>query len=278
MKKNKKLLMYFLAINSLFTVNAAAKVDTTIKYDKLYGNILKNLDTGKSNDENYKIIENALSKRNKELKDLYAQSDYIVKPEFLEWQIFFSGFYTEKNGGDNTSSNAKYSSDPENGDGSGGQFKPYMTPDEPKVIDLGMNIPMKMVNVTPISINPGAVTAPSIFDVSANVTLPTAPAVVNLDLPAFSPTAPVVSQPTIFTPPALDKISTGFGQGSPVGFNPQINVIIGNASVTPNSGTTTITTLGSSQFSVAGSNFTWVGYNEPIKQATGTQTGQVAVG
>ena len=35
MKKNKKLLMYFLAINSLFTVNAAAKVDTTIKYDKL---------------------------------------------------------------------------------------------------------------------------------------------------------------------------------------------------------------------------------------------------
>ncbi len=96
MKKNKKLLMYFLAMNSLFTLNAASGADAPLKYDKLYGNMVKNLETGKSNEENYKIIEKALNKRNKELKDLYNQSDYIVKPEYLEWQIFSADFILRK--------------------------------------------------------------------------------------------------------------------------------------------------------------------------------------
>ena len=280
MKKNKKLLMYFLAVNSLFTLNAASESNASVKYDKLYSNMIKNLETGKSNEENYKIIEKALNKRNRELKDLYNQSDYIVKPEYLEWQIFFSGFYTEKNGGDNTFGNAKYSSEVEGYYDATGTYvvtstnsstsgKPYQPLQTPKEIDLGMSIPMKQVNLTPISISPAAVAAPSIFSVSANITLPTAPVVANLSLPAFTPTAPVVSVPTIFTPPALDKVSNGFGQGAPVGFRPQINVMVGNASVTPNSGTTTITSLGTTQFSVGGSNFTWQGYNDGITSLSG---------
>ena len=69
-------------------------------YDKLYNNIVKNLETDKTNVNNYKIIEDILNKRNKELKDLYLQSDYVVKPEYLEWQVFFTGFYEEKDRGD----------------------------------------------------------------------------------------------------------------------------------------------------------------------------------
>ena len=48
----------------------------------------KNIESGKSNDKNYKLIEDVLNKRNQELKDLYMQSDYIIKPEYLEWQVF----------------------------------------------------------------------------------------------------------------------------------------------------------------------------------------------
>ena len=287
MKKNKKLLMYFLAMNSLFTLNAASGADAPLKYDKLYGNMVKNLETGKSNEENYKIIEKALNKRNKELKDLYNQSDYIVKPEYLEWQIFFSGFYTEKNGGDNTFGNAKYSSEVEGYYDATGTYvvtntdsstpgKPYQPLQTPKEIDLGMSIPMKQVNLTPISISPAAVAAPSIFSVSANVTLPTAPVVANLSLPAFTPTAPVVSVPTIFTPPALDRISSGFSQGNAIGVNVEEN-ILGNSSATPLGGGTTVVKVRNNNYDISGAGFSWNGYNDG-GSLSGTQgIGTVAI-
>ena len=78
MGKNKKLLL-FLALNSLATSFAGVttgKIET--KYDKLYTNMTKNMETGKSNEKNYKLIEDVLNKRNKELKDLSLQGDYIV--------------------------------------------------------------------------------------------------------------------------------------------------------------------------------------------------------
>ena len=98
MKKNKKLLM-FLALNSLATSFSGSTNQIELKYDKLYTSMVKNIEIGKSNEKNYKLIQDILDKRNEELKDLYAQGDYIVKPEYLEWQIFFSGFYNKKNRG-----------------------------------------------------------------------------------------------------------------------------------------------------------------------------------
>ena len=53
MGKNKKLLL-FLALNSLATSFAGVttgKIET--KYDKLYTNMTKNMETGKSNEKNY---------------------------------------------------------------------------------------------------------------------------------------------------------------------------------------------------------------------------------
>ena len=109
--KNKKLFL-FIALNSLAVTTGIADNSTKVNYDKLYNKITNNMNLSKSNKENYKLIEDILNLRNKELKDLYKQSDYIVKPEYLEWQIFFSGFYSERNGGDNTFENAELHSDP----------------------------------------------------------------------------------------------------------------------------------------------------------------------
>ena len=66
---NKKMLM-FLALNSLAVIPGEAAESKT---DKLYNKITKNMETGKSNNENYKLIENILRQKNKELKDLYLQ-------------------------------------------------------------------------------------------------------------------------------------------------------------------------------------------------------------
>ena len=91
MKRNKKLLISFLALHAIVASYGEA---ATAKYERMYSSIIKNIEQGKSNENNYRIIEQVLKKRNNELKDLYLQSDYIVKPEYLEWQVFFTGLYT----------------------------------------------------------------------------------------------------------------------------------------------------------------------------------------
>ena len=95
MLKNKKLLM-FLALNSLVGTVASSSNNEFEKYENMYDKMTKKIEKNISNSNNYKLLEKILNQRNKELKDLYLQSDYIVKPEYLEWQIFFSGFYSEK--------------------------------------------------------------------------------------------------------------------------------------------------------------------------------------
>ena len=95
MLKNKKLLM-FLALNSLVGTVASSSNNEFEKYENMYDKMTKKIEKNISNRNNYKLLEKILNQRNKELKDLYLQSDYIVKPEYLEWQIFFSGFYSEK--------------------------------------------------------------------------------------------------------------------------------------------------------------------------------------
>ena len=97
MKKNKKLLALLLALNAITSVFAGAEeISKSNKHNRLYTNMIRNVEKGKSNGQNYKLIKDVLNKKNKELKDLYAQGDYIVKPEYLEWQIFFTGFAAEK--------------------------------------------------------------------------------------------------------------------------------------------------------------------------------------
>jgi hypothetical protein len=186
--KYKNKLLLFLALNAASTLVGAK----TINYDK----ITKNITTGKSNNDSYKLIERLLAQKNKELKDLYAQGDYIIKPEYLEWQIFASGFYAERNNGDNTSGNSRYHSKTEGYFDENGRYvqetagKPYKNKQEVKSIDLGISIPLKEINREGLQI-----------EVNPNVTKPviSAPqgvAAINplnvpvLDLFEFSPSSP----------------------------------------------------------------------------------------
>ena len=77
---NKRMCM-FLALGSIASIYADNNNNISkSKYERLYNNITKNMGS-KTADENYRLLEKILNKRNKELNDLYMQSDYIVKPE-----------------------------------------------------------------------------------------------------------------------------------------------------------------------------------------------------
>ena len=112
MKKGKKLLVLFLALNAVMAAYAKGeKAPVSSRYDRMYNDIVRNIEQGKPNEKNYQLIERILKQRNKELKDLHIQGDYIVKPEYLEWQVFFTGYYDEHGKGvDNSEENAKYHS------------------------------------------------------------------------------------------------------------------------------------------------------------------------
>ena len=162
MRRNKKLLM-FLALNSLATSFAGTINQANVKYNKLYTNMTKNIETGKSNESNYKLIQDVLNKRNQELKDLYLQSDYIVKPEFLEWQIFFTGFYNHLDRGGNRKE----------------RDIPFVESDG-KIIDLGVIIPIKGKTINKIDLNVISPSEPVINLNKSNIIAPT------VDEPSFS--------------------------------------------------------------------------------------------
>jgi hypothetical protein len=166
MKKSKKLLLSFLALNTVFSAYGAEKSTDNTKYDRMYNNIIKNMAQGKADKKNYQVIENVLKQKNKELKDLYLQNDYIIKPEFLEWQIFFTGFYDEYNEGrDNSSENALYHSKVTGYYDTNGSYivtsgfkdgtlgKPYKELQQPKEIDLGVNVPISGITRPPLNLN-----------------------------------------------------------------------------------------------------------------------------
>ena len=51
MKKSKKLLLSFLALNAVLPISAArAESSALLKYDRLYNNVIKNIEAGKSNE------------------------------------------------------------------------------------------------------------------------------------------------------------------------------------------------------------------------------------
>ena len=100
MWKNKKKLLFLLAFSSLLM--AQNNSDTMTGNDHSESATTKSISSDLMSQKNYDFIEKALRIRNKELKDLYKQSDYIVKPEYLEWQVFFTGFYEKSHRGGNS--------------------------------------------------------------------------------------------------------------------------------------------------------------------------------
>ncbi len=198
---NKKMLM-FLALNSLAVIPGEAAESKT---DKLYNKITKNMETGKSNNENYKLIENILKQKNKELKDLYFQGDYIIKPEYLEWQIFFSGFYNENDRG-----------------GTNGKFKEYQKEQSAKVIDLGLGIKMRELNKNITDIDITGITVPPVSSSTMNFAVPTSLAIDPINIEEFSPLMPVI--PVINFNPAtkINFSEIGGGAGYQTGFFPDL--------------------------------------------------------
>jgi hypothetical protein len=271
MKKNKKLLVSFLALNAILTsYTAGAPAAASVRYEKMYNNIVKNIEKGNSNEKNYQTIEKVLNQKNKELKDLYLQSDYIVKPEYLEWQVFFTGLYTERSRGDNTLENARYYSVSQtysgkktyntaaydrlyadlyatglldntqlesimsghynvinnlgvseqkiireilysslNGITKTDGFKTYEHPQSPKEIDLGINIPPKVINRQPLNPTPSIPAPPNVQAPSFVPATPVTPAVPSLTIKAFNPVSPQVDTPVLAVAPIFNiKLSS----------------------------------------------------------------------
>ena len=265
-------MLLMLALNAVSMTFANANSQTTRRYDKLYDNMIKNINSGKTNENNYKLIEQILNQRNTELKDLYMQSDYIVKPEYLEWQIFFSGFYNEKNRGDNTLENALYYSEPKTADGknkiesaiynsiigsgvsnevlqailkgdsnsykkltseqkllvdqlfqgsgSTGNFKPYQTQNNYKIVDLGLNIEMKNVDREINDIKVSDMNVPTINTNIPEFTLPESLDIPVLNITSFNPSIPNISTINFNSIPILNLNGTGGGNGGITGFFP----------------------------------------------------------
>ncbi len=232
MRRSKKLLLSFLALNAALPGYAAGIGQTlSLNNDRLYNNMIKNLEQGKSNEGNYKLIEKVLNQRNKELKDLYLQSDYIVKPEYLEWQIFASAFYEEYGKGvDNTKENAKYHSKvsgyyDENGNfvttsGSinGIDGKPYQPPQQPKNINLGVSIPMKGMTREPLNLNITPASEININPGGYNFTIPSGATIPQISIIEFQPIAPNLTAPTPITVNPLSLSFPGSGNGDATWF------------------------------------------------------------
>ena len=170
MKKFKSLIFLLLAIN----VFALADNDVNSKkLEKIFNNIAEN----KNTDKNFRIVNDLLAKRNKELKDLRLQSDYIVTPEYNEWQIFFTGFYNHSN------RNSKNST------------VPYVLNEENtiKSINLGKTITVREVN--DISLNPEINIQSKVVAEAPYIVIP------NISLPTLNVTAPTLSvNPNVVSP------------------------------------------------------------------------------
>ena len=233
MKKYKKFIVGFLALNSMITsYSETLGVQSSGKYDRIYENIIKNINRGRPSDTSYKLIEQMLKKKNKELKDLYNQGDYIVKPEYLEWQIFFSGFYAERDKGDNTEENAERHSDPTYGttgfydeDGryiitgtnKAAYGKEYRDPQAPRTVNLGVSIPIKglsrgevhldLPSGNPVEINPRN------YDISP----PSGLVIPEINVFRFEINIPSVVLPVITTPGSFTVSVPDTGNGDDTG-------------------------------------------------------------
>ena len=69
MKKYRSALICLLAFNAATFTYSASNVNRNTS-ENLYNQMTRNIETGKSNDSNYKQIEKILNKKNKEKKHL----------------------------------------------------------------------------------------------------------------------------------------------------------------------------------------------------------------
>ena len=60
MKKNKKLLISFLALNAILISYAKAETVQATRYERMYNSIVKNIEKGNTNKKTYQIIEQIL--------------------------------------------------------------------------------------------------------------------------------------------------------------------------------------------------------------------------
>lgn len=173
MKKFRKILMMFIALNSL----ALATSTTNDISQKSLGHVHKNITEKKNVDDSYKLIEKILKKRNEELKDLRLQSDFAVKKESQEWQVFFSGLYVNNNRGGHKN-NAPFVINQE---------------DSVKSINLGKAITVREVNN--VSLNPEVNVENKIIAEAPHIVVP------SINLPNLSISDPnAVASPQIISP------------------------------------------------------------------------------
>ena len=236
MKRNKKLLISFLALNAILISYAKAETVQATRYERMYNSIVKNIEKGNTNEKAYQTLERILKQKNKELKDLYLQGDYIVKPEYLEWQVFFTGFYDEySEGQDNTRENASYHSKVTgyydvngnyvmtSGSINGLLGKPHRSLQQPKEIDLGISIQVREPNRQPISLG---VTKPSMPKISPNapvslaINAPVIPLMPNLSFEINPPA--VFNVPTVSASVNLNLPNIAVRAFNPVAPNPYV--------------------------------------------------------
>ena len=189
------------------------------------------------------------------------QGNYIVKPEYLEWQIFFSGFYNEKNRGDNTAENAKYYSNPEKANGAStldssqtslygdtlinDHFKPYKPATEPKFVDLGVSLHVKGVTKDMADINVTDINVPTINSSTINFSEPDSLAIPTIELIGFNPSTPRITTVNFNSIPVLSLNGTGGGNGGVTGFFPYGDISGSNSIISQmdlTSGTITVKT------------------------------------
>ena len=169
MRKLRHILFLLLAINVFALADSGVSENIPIKN--------KNITNNKKIATNYEILRDILDKRNRELKDLGFQSDYIIKPEYNEWQIFFSGFYNHSN------RNSKNSS------------VPYVLNEENtiKSINLGKTITVRPVN--DVSLNPDINIQSKVIAEAPHIVIP------NISLPSLNVTAPTLNvNPNVVSP------------------------------------------------------------------------------
>ena len=246
MRKGKKLLVLFLALNAVMAAYAKGeKAPVSSRYDRMYNNIVRNIEQGKPNEKNYQLIERILKQRNKELKDLHIQGDYIVKPEYLEWQVFFTGYYDEHGKGvDNSEENAKYHSQVTGYYDEEGNYvttssvkggiagKGYQALQKPKDINLGVSIPLKGLTREPVNLALSEVPELSFNPTFAAPSDPTKVITANVNVDTFSINIPDITIPDVpvISTFAVTVPSTGNGDDS---FNS-----LGNASTSDPGGIT----------------------------------------
>ena len=144
------------------------------------------MDKGRANETAYQTIEKILKQKNKELKDLHLQGDYIVKPEYLEWQIFFAGFYNEDARTGSLSSNHAREGDDSESNWSG-KNKPMIQADSYKEVKVGPSIPYKYLNLQDINPNISLPVIESVASINLNkiplvIDIPQLPALPNIQL------------------------------------------------------------------------------------------------